>query len=128
MDWVSPKEFWGGDRPPPQHPAAYQQVLRARDRGAVMHRGLIVESRSAAAVLERHEHDYTCRLLAEKMGKVKAGALVERALSKGGSFVEALGQLQAELSDPTAMLGYSPKFVDRLLADLKRPPLRSGKR
>lgn len=60
-------------------------------------------------------------LLAEKMGKVKAGAVVEKALSKGGSFVAALGQLQAELSDEKAMLGYSPKFVDRLLADLKRP-------
>jgi 3-carboxy-cis,cis-muconate cycloisomerase len=61
-------------------------------------------------------------LLAEKMGKDRAGALVEKALSKGGSFVEALGQLEAELSDPKAMLGYSPKFVDRLLADLRTAP------
>jgi 3-carboxy-cis,cis-muconate cycloisomerase len=67
-------------------------------------------------------------LLAEQMGKDKAGALVEKALAKGGSFVEALGQLQAELSDQKAILSYSPKFVDRLLADLKRAPARSGKR
>jgi 3-carboxy-cis,cis-muconate cycloisomerase len=59
-------------------------------------------------------------LLAEKMGKVKAAVLVEKALAKGGSFVEALGLLENELSDETALLGYSPKFVDRLLADLKR--------
>jgi 3-carboxy-cis,cis-muconate cycloisomerase len=59
-------------------------------------------------------------LLAEKMGKQKAGALVEKALSKGGSFITALGQLEAELSDEAALLGYSPDFVDRLLADLKR--------
>ena len=59
-------------------------------------------------------------LLAEKMGKQKAGALVEKALAKGGSFVEALGQLEDELSDEAALLGYSPQFVDRLLADLKR--------
>jgi 3-carboxy-cis,cis-muconate cycloisomerase len=59
-------------------------------------------------------------LLAEKMGKQKAGALVEKALSKGGSFLAALGQLEAELSDEAALLGYSPDFVDRLLADLKR--------
>lgn len=59
-------------------------------------------------------------LLAEKMGKQKAGKLVEAALAKGGSFVEALGQLEAELADEAALLGYSPKFVDRLLADLRR--------
>lgn len=59
-------------------------------------------------------------LLAEKIGKEKAHALVEAALAKGGSFIEALGQLKKELSDDTALLGYSPKFVDRLLADLKR--------
>jgi 3-carboxy-cis,cis-muconate cycloisomerase len=59
-------------------------------------------------------------LLAEKIGKEKAHALVEAALAKGGSFVEALGQLKKELSDETALLGYSPKFVDRLLTDLKR--------
>jgi len=59
-------------------------------------------------------------LLAEKIGKEKAHALVEAALAKGGSFIEALGQLKKELSDETALLGYSPKFVDRLLADLKR--------
>jgi len=59
-------------------------------------------------------------LLAEKMGKQKAGALVEQALAKGGSFVEALGQLEKELADEKALLGYSPRFVDRLLADLRR--------
>ena len=59
-------------------------------------------------------------LLAEKMGKQKAGKLVEEALAKGGSFVEALGRLEKELSDERAMLGYSPQFVDRLLAALKR--------
>jgi len=63
-------------------------------------------------------------LLAESMGKDKAGALVEKALNqsqtKGGTFVEALGQFHEELSDEIALLGYSPKFVDRLLKDLKR--------
>jgi 3-carboxy-cis,cis-muconate cycloisomerase len=59
-------------------------------------------------------------LLAATMGKQKAGKLVEAALAKGGSFVEALGQLEAELADEAALVGYSPKFVDRLLADLKR--------
>ena len=63
-------------------------------------------------------------LLAEKMGKEKAGALVEKALAqvqeRGGSFVDALGRLGGELSDEKAMLGYSPRFVDRLLADLRR--------
>ncbi len=63
-------------------------------------------------------------LLAEKMGKEKAHALVEAALAEsakgGGSFIEALGQLKKELSDEKTLLGYSPKFVDRLLADLKR--------
>ncbi|TAJ88075.1 3-carboxy-cis,cis-muconate cycloisomerase [Reyranella sp.] len=59
-------------------------------------------------------------LLARKIGKQKAGALVEKALAQGGSFVEALGQLDKELADEAALLGYSPKFVDRQLADLKR--------
>jgi 3-carboxy-cis,cis-muconate cycloisomerase len=59
-------------------------------------------------------------LLAEKMGKQKAAALVEKALAKGGSFIEALGQLEAELSDEKASLGHSPEFADRLLKDLKR--------
>jgi 3-carboxy-cis,cis-muconate cycloisomerase len=59
-------------------------------------------------------------LLAEKMGKQKAAAIVEKALEKSGSFLEALGQLEKELSDEKALLGYSPKFVDRLLVDLKR--------
>ena len=59
-------------------------------------------------------------LLAEKMGKEKAGAIVEKALAKGGSFVEALGQLKKELTDEKGLLGNSPNFVDRLLQDLKR--------
>jgi 3-carboxy-cis,cis-muconate cycloisomerase len=54
------------------------------------------------------------------MGKQKAGKLVEQALAKGGSFIEALGQLERELADEAALPGYSPKFVDRLLGDLKR--------
>jgi 3-carboxy-cis,cis-muconate cycloisomerase len=59
-------------------------------------------------------------LLAGKIGKEKAHALVEKALAKGGSFVAALGLLETELADEVALLGYSPQFVDRLLADLKR--------
>jgi 3-carboxy-cis,cis-muconate cycloisomerase len=59
-------------------------------------------------------------LLAGKIGKEKAHALVEKALAKGGSFVAALGLLETELADEAALLGYSPQFVDRLLADLKR--------
>jgi 3-carboxy-cis,cis-muconate cycloisomerase len=59
-------------------------------------------------------------LLAETMGKQQAAKLVERALAKGGSFVEALGQLEAELGDQAALLGHSPVFVDRLLASLRR--------
>jgi 3-carboxy-cis,cis-muconate cycloisomerase len=59
-------------------------------------------------------------LLAEKVGKQKAAAIVETALAKGGSFISALGQLEKELSDEKALLGYSPEFVDRLLADLRR--------
>ena len=59
-------------------------------------------------------------LLAEKMGKQKAAALVEKALAKGGSFREALGQLEKELADDRTLLGYSPTFVDRLLKSLKR--------
>lgn len=63
-------------------------------------------------------------LLAARMGKQKAAGLVEKALVKstveGGSFSAALGCFESELSDEGALLGYSPKFVDRLLADLKR--------
>lgn len=59
-------------------------------------------------------------LLARKMGKREAHALVEQALAKGGSFAQALGRLEAELADRAALVGYSPKFVDRLLADLKQ--------
>jgi 3-carboxy-cis,cis-muconate cycloisomerase len=59
-------------------------------------------------------------LLAETMGKAKAAGIVEQALAKGGSFLAALGQLETELADSRSLLGYSPKFVDRLLASLKR--------
>ena len=59
-------------------------------------------------------------LLAETMGKQQAAKLVEQALAKGGSFVQALGRLKAELGDEAALLGYSPTFVDRLLASLRR--------
>ena len=58
-------------------------------------------------------------LLAEKIGKQKAHALVEKALAKGGSFLEALGRLERELGDRKALLGHSPEFVDRLLEDLR---------
>ena len=47
-----------------------------------------------------------------------AGAAL--VLAAAGSFVEALGQLEKELADEMALLGYSPKFVDRLLAELRR--------
>ena len=59
-------------------------------------------------------------LLAGTMGKQKAAAIVEKALAKGGSFLEALGRLEKELGDRKSLLGHSPQFVDRLLADLKR--------
>ncbi len=59
-------------------------------------------------------------LLAEKLGKQKAAAIVEMALEKGGSFLAALGRLEKELTDEKGLLGYSPKFVDRLLAGVKR--------
>ncbi len=59
-------------------------------------------------------------LLARRLGKREAHALVEQALAKGGSFAQALGRLETELADRAALLGHSPKFVDRLLADLKR--------
>jgi len=62
-------------------------------------------------------------LLAEKIGKQKAGAVVEKAMAismdGGGSFIEALGQLEKELGDARGLLGYSPQFVDRLLKSLK---------
>jgi hypothetical protein len=41
-------------------------------------------------------------------------------LAKGGSFLDALGQLEKELADERSLLGYSPRFVDRLLKTLKR--------
>ena len=86
--------------------------------------GLAVEADAMRANMDATEGAVLAEratfLLAEKMGKQKAGKLVEEALTKGGSFIEALGQLEKELSDEAALLGYSPKIVDRLLADLKR--------
>jgi hypothetical protein len=52
--------------------------------------------------------------LAENMGKQKAGKLVERALAKGGSFIEALGQLEKEVADKAALLGCSPRSAGGL--------------
>ncbi|MFN4015146.1 MAG: 3-carboxy-cis,cis-muconate cycloisomerase [Reyranella sp.] len=74
-----------------------------------------MDSAEAAVLAERATF-----LLAARMGKHEAHALVEKALARGGSFVEALGRLETELADEAALLGYSPKFVDRLLADLRR--------
>jgi 3-carboxy-cis,cis-muconate cycloisomerase len=74
-----------------------------------------IDATSGAVLAERATF-----LLAEKMGKEKAAVLVEKALAKRGSFVEALGEFHEELSDELGLLGYSPKFVDRLLDDLKR--------
>ena len=59
-------------------------------------------------------------LLAEKMGKDEGRRLVEKALAKGGSFIANLGQLEKELADCRILLGYSPRFVDRLIDSLKR--------
>ena len=86
--------------------------------------GLVIDADAIQANMDATEAAVLAEratfLLAEKIGKEKAHALVEKALAQGGSFIEALGQLKKELSDETALLGYSPKFVDRLLADLKR--------
>jgi 3-carboxy-cis,cis-muconate cycloisomerase len=61
-------------------------------------------------------------LLAERMGKRKAAAIVEKALAKGGSFIANLGQLERELADDKTLLGYSPSFVDRLLKSIGKSP------
>ncbi len=86
--------------------------------------GLVIDADAIQANMDATEAavfaERATFLLAEKIGKEKAHALVEQALAKGGSFIEALGQLKKELSDQTTLLGYSPQFVDRLLADLKR--------
>jgi len=58
-------------------------------------------------------------LLAATMGKERAGRPVEKALAQRRLVRAALGQLEAELADRGWLLGYSPQFVDRLLADLK---------
>jgi 3-carboxy-cis,cis-muconate cycloisomerase len=86
--------------------------------------GLVIEPDALQANMDAAEAAVLAEratfLLARKMGKHEAHALVEKALAKGGSFIEALGRLETELADEAALLGYSPKFVDRLLADLKR--------
>lgn len=86
--------------------------------------GLVIEPDALQANMDATEAAVLAEratfLLARKIGKHEAHALVEKALAKGGSFVEALGRLETELADEAALLGYSPKFVDRLLADLKR--------
>jgi len=86
--------------------------------------GLVVEPDALQANMDAAEAAVLAEratfLLAARMGKQEAHALVEKALAKGGSFVEALGRLEKELADEAALLGYSPKFVDRLLTDLKR--------
>ena len=86
--------------------------------------GLVVEPDALQANMDAAEAAVLAEratfLLARKIGKQEAHALVEKALAKGGSFVQALGLLKDELADEAALLGYSPKFVDRLLADLKR--------
>ena len=63
-------------------------------------------------------------LLAGEIGKTRAGKLVEQALASGVPFVEALGRFRDELSDELGLLGYSPVFVDRLLADIAAAPSR----
>jgi len=86
--------------------------------------GLVVEPDALQANMDAAEAAVLAEratfLLARKIGKQEAHALVEKALARGGSFVQALGLLKDELADEAALLGYSPKFVDRLLADLKR--------
>ena len=86
--------------------------------------GLVIEPDALQANMDAAEAAVLAEratfLLARKMGKHEAHALVEKVLARGGSFVEALGRLEKELADEAALLGYSPTFVDRLLADLKR--------
>ena len=65
--------------------------------------GLAIDADAMQANMEATEG----AVLAERMGKQKAGKLVEQALAKGGSFIAALGQLEKELSDEAALLGYS---------------------
>jgi hypothetical protein len=61
-------------------------------------------------------------LLAEKMGKQKAGKLVEQALAKGGFVCRgALGQLETELADTFArpIMRTYPIFLDRQATSLE---------
>jgi 3-carboxy-cis,cis-muconate cycloisomerase len=66
--------------------------------------GLAIDADAMQANMEATEG----AVLAEKMGKQKAGKLVEAAPAKGGSFIAALGQLEKELSGEAALLGLSP--------------------
>src|SRR5947207_4353890 len=54
--------------------------------------GLAIDADAMQANMEATEG----AVLAEKMGKQKAGKLVEAAPAKGGSFIAALGQLEKE--------------------------------
>jgi 3-carboxy-cis,cis-muconate cycloisomerase len=76
-----------------------------------------MDSAEAAVFAERATF-----LLAERMGKQKAAAIVERALAKGGSLMAALGKRAAAVADDRTLLGYSPSFVDRLLESLGKSP------
>ncbi|MBS0520206.1 MAG: 3-carboxy-cis,cis-muconate cycloisomerase, partial [Proteobacteria bacterium] len=86
--------------------------------------GLVIDTDAIQANMDAAEAavfaERATFLLAEKMGKQKAHAMVEKALAEGGSFVEALGRLEVALGDDKALLGYSPIFVDRLLEALRR--------
>jgi 3-carboxy-cis,cis-muconate cycloisomerase len=86
--------------------------------------GLVIDTDAIQANMDATEAAVMAEratfLLAEKIGKPRAAALVETALAKGGSFIEALGQLEDELGCAQSLLGYSPQFVDRQLASLKR--------
>jgi 3-carboxy-cis,cis-muconate cycloisomerase len=116
----------GGDGPPWRLIETLGSAVQAMDEVAA---GLTIDADAMQANMDATEGAVLAEratfLLAEKMGKQKAGKLVEAALAKGGSFVEALGQLEKELSDEAALLGYSPKFVDRLLAELRRKYARA---
>ena len=48
---------------------------------------------------------------ARELGKQKAAAIVEVALEKGGSFLEALGRLEKELTDEKALLSSLPSVT-----------------
>jgi 3-carboxy-cis,cis-muconate cycloisomerase len=45
---------------------------------------------------------------------------MQRSPGTLGAALSVSGRAAAELSDEMALLGFSPKFVDRLLAELRR--------